>query len=755
MFDNLISKVIIFLMMSRYLHKLIFLFLVLSVSESAGAQGYLWPMQGNRRLSSTFLEFREGHLHAGIDIRSFGELGLPCFAVREGYVERVKVQPYGYGKALYLRLDDGNIAVYAHLYGFSAVIDSLVYARRMATHNSWCDIRLPEGKYRYRRGETLAYTGQTGTRAPHLHFELRDRRGRPFNPLMETYSVPDNIPPVISSLEVAPLSPGSRVNGQLLSSVFSFERRAGGVYRLADTLQLSGSFGFGVSAWDRQAAGVYRMEPFSMEVMVDGDTLYRLENRIFSYYQSGDVRFEFNDYNSGWSRRFKNLYRKEGNSLPHRSGPGTVSGAGVSGEGISLNKSLHRADLRVRDIAGNISRAYFYFRIHSYPEVMNLRKLANSDEVIISSADPDGGKVRENLFESLDGGVTWKELGVEKIGSYTRAAVTPNRYSAYKYEIIDDEGMELSGTFAAKAERPGEDMVFSDCSLILAAGSVILDIKTDRILSSPPSVEAYPGILPEEIVQTGEKRYSARFGIGSLSDGENLFRVRGLDYRGFELEDFTAAGILFFRSGSDLEWPASDTLGLRFSSPSVSGSAPCVISPPDAAVRVDSAMVPVISPFRLDFQEGAFLEPLVISADAGGRVGLYKYDPDDSSWSCRGPAGAEGGISITRAGIYALFRDGLPPRIGKVAISEKPAGSGFFRNYSYSIPIADDESGIDPYSAEVFWNGKWVVSVWDDIRERLFIPVPSTNMDREISLKVGISDKIGNRSVENFSFVIE
>ncbi len=737
------------------MNKFIFLFLVLSVSESAGAQSYLWPMQGNRKLSSTFLEFREGHFHAGIDIRSFGELGLPCFAVRDGYVERVKVQPYGYGKALYLRLDDGNVAVYAHLYGFSAGIDSLVYWRRRAADNSWCDIHLPEGKYRFGKGEILAYTGQTGTKAPHLHFELRDRRGRPFNPLIETYSVPDNIPPVISSLEVTPLSPGSMVNGRLVRSVFPFERRAGGIYQLGDTLQLSGVFGFGLSAWDRQAGGVYRMEPFSMELLVDGDTLYRLENRSFSYYQSGGVKFEFNDYGSGWNGRFKNLYRKQGNSLPDRSGPGVVSGAGASGEGIRLDNSLHRADIRARDISGNISRAYFYFRIHRYPEIRSVRKLVNSDEVIISSSDPDGGKVREELFESPDGGFTWKALEVESIGSYARAAVTSHPYPAYKYEIIDDEGMKLSGTFAPVFERPGEDMVFSDCSLILAAGSVILDVRADRILSSPPSVDAYPGILPEEVIQTGEKSYSARFHNGSLPDGENLFRVRGSDYRGFSFEDFLAAGIFFFRSGRELVWPAADTLSLRFSSPSVSGTAPCVISPSNAAVRTDSSRIPVISPFRLDFQEGAFLKPLVLFSDAGGRIGLYKYDKDGSSWSCLGPAAAEGGITINRAGVYALFRDGLPPRIGKVGISEKPAGSGFFKNYCYSIPVVDDGSGIDPYSAEVYWNHRWVVSVWDDIRGRLFIPVPSSVTDREVSLKVGISDKIGNRSVENFSFVIK
>ncbi|MBD3179240.1 MAG: peptidoglycan DD-metalloendopeptidase family protein, partial [Candidatus Latescibacteria bacterium] len=177
--------------MRVYFYKLILILMGVIISGEAAGEGYLWPMPGKRKLSSTFFEFREGHVHAGIDIRSFGQMGLPCYAVDDGYVERVKVQPYGYGKALYLRLSDGNTAVYAHLYGFSFRLDSLVYARRTASRSSWTDIHLPRGQYSFRAGDILAYTGSSGTRAPHLHFELRDSRGNPFNPLIGSYSVPD------------------------------------------------------------------------------------------------------------------------------------------------------------------------------------------------------------------------------------------------------------------------------------------------------------------------------------------------------------------------------------------------------------------------------------------------------------------------------------------------------------------------------------------------------------------------------------
>ena len=86
-----------------------------SLYSSGYAEIYLWPLHGERLLSSSFSEYREGHYHAGIDLRTFGRIGLPCLAVGDGSVQRIKVGPAGYGKALYLKLEDGRTAVYAHL----------------------------------------------------------------------------------------------------------------------------------------------------------------------------------------------------------------------------------------------------------------------------------------------------------------------------------------------------------------------------------------------------------------------------------------------------------------------------------------------------------------------------------------------------------------------------------------------------------------------------------------------------------------
>ena len=69
----------------------------------AADPGKVWPMAAKPALSSSFGEFRGGHLHAGIDVRSFGKDGIPCRAVADGYITRIRASIFGYGKALYLR----------------------------------------------------------------------------------------------------------------------------------------------------------------------------------------------------------------------------------------------------------------------------------------------------------------------------------------------------------------------------------------------------------------------------------------------------------------------------------------------------------------------------------------------------------------------------------------------------------------------------------------------------------------------------
>ena len=57
-----------------------------------------------------------------------GNIGDNLYAIESGYISRISINPTGYGKAIYLKLEDGNTVVYAHLDHFMPELDNLINA---------------------------------------------------------------------------------------------------------------------------------------------------------------------------------------------------------------------------------------------------------------------------------------------------------------------------------------------------------------------------------------------------------------------------------------------------------------------------------------------------------------------------------------------------------------------------------------------------------------------------------------------------
>ena len=77
-------------------------------------------------LAGNFGEIRGGHFHAGIDIKTQQVEGKKVFAAADGYVSRIKISLYGYGKVIYVRHPNGYTTAYAHLQQFNDSINQIV-----------------------------------------------------------------------------------------------------------------------------------------------------------------------------------------------------------------------------------------------------------------------------------------------------------------------------------------------------------------------------------------------------------------------------------------------------------------------------------------------------------------------------------------------------------------------------------------------------------------------------------------------------
>jgi hypothetical protein len=731
--------------------------LLTAIVSSVDAEIYLWPLHGPRYISSSFGEFRDGHFHAGLDLRTFGRMGLPCLAIQDGEAVRVKIAPGGYGKAIYVRLDDGTTAVYAHVDGFTRDIDKLTYDWRVSRGVSWCDLYLPEGRFRFSAGDTVCYTGTTGTSAPHLHFEIRDERERPLNPLETLYRVPDDRPPVISGLEAVPMSPQSRIDGSPSAAIYRF--RADGVrnYVLEDTLHLEGIFGFAASLWDEQGFGNYRLAPLEVELSADGTVIYRLTNRSFDYGQTGEVALEYDVLGDGPANRYLVLFRKPGSTLTDREGSGLVASLGHgSAEYVRLGEGLHRIEISARDASGNVSHAAFHCLVGRSPVIEEARRLSSAPEVIVSARDPAGGSITGYLYESLDGGDTWKSVPLEPYGRYKKGTPTPADEEVYRFLVRNERGLLAERYFSASAPRRLEGKVFSQLIPALEYAGLSIRIVTDRILVDKPLLQVAFGDSTEspEVYRVGQKAYRSIVPLEMIGNGEVVISLGGMDYRGFSLNTVAVLGSLKMERGGERCFQLDDTVSICLVARSLWRDGLCIVREVPSPAAPSEGLIPVSTAFSLEFRRD-HIERLRLRCALGEKIGLFRWT-EEKGWKCAGVPAMEGGeISLPGSGVYAFFRDGLPPDFSTVAIEDSPAGSGFYRPYRYYVPVTETGCGVDAYATSAFLNGEQTVCEWDDLRGRLYIPIPASQPAGPATLRVEIADRAGNRSVDEYGFVIQ
>lgn len=247
---------------------------------------FISPVRIPLLLSANFAEIRADHFHSGIDIRTQGVTGHEIVAAASGYVYRIGVSPGGFGKALYLRHPSGYSTVYAHLDRFIPAIEDYVTEQQYSGRTFAVNLFPPPGKFVFRQGELIAYSGNTGSSSgPHLHYEIRKSDGElPLDPLTFEFGVKDNIKPIIESVGIYPLGRQAMVNGRNEDVLLPALGSHGNYYIRSDRpVTVSGPVGFGIRTHDLLNDSWNRCGVYSIELQVDGKTLYLFEMDRFSF----------------------------------------------------------------------------------------------------------------------------------------------------------------------------------------------------------------------------------------------------------------------------------------------------------------------------------------------------------------------------------------------------------------------------------------------------------------------------------------
>lgn len=194
-------------MIQRILFKIFILILILFGALQSYAQldtiKFAKPLNIDLLLTGNFAEPRGAHFHSGLDFRTYGE-GKALMSIADGYVSRINISPWGYGKAVYINHPNGYTSVYGHISRFEEPLASYVKKLQYQIESFSVDTILPENLLQITQGQIFAYSGNTGHSAgPHLHFELRESNTeKPVNTLNSVYKIKDNISPTILSIVV-------------------------------------------------------------------------------------------------------------------------------------------------------------------------------------------------------------------------------------------------------------------------------------------------------------------------------------------------------------------------------------------------------------------------------------------------------------------------------------------------------------------------------------------------------------------------
>lgn len=246
-----------------------------------------FPVEKYYGITSSFCEYRTNHLHAGVDFSTMQKNGVPVIAVMDGIAKQVKITYRGYGKALYFYHKNDLISVYAHLSKFHPKIEE--YLKPYYEKSIYPGLVELNPPIFFKKGEVIAFSGETGEGFPHLHFELR-KGNMPLNPVY-FFEEEKNSSLVIRRIVLRPESPYTLINGSPNKKSFYFP--------VKKEIKVMGRFSIGVEAYDfynGNKRGIKKIELYLKDKLVSS-----LEFKKFSYDFYNGVRFFYDGNFSSFS----------------------------------------------------------------------------------------------------------------------------------------------------------------------------------------------------------------------------------------------------------------------------------------------------------------------------------------------------------------------------------------------------------------------------------------------------------------------
>jgi hypothetical protein len=290
----------------------------------------------------------------GLDCRTDKAQNKKVLAAADGYIAKVKIEPYGFGQAIYINHPNGLTTLYAHLNNFYPALEKYVKQQQYALKSWAVYLDIPASLFPVHKGDTIALSGNTGgSQGPHLHFEIRDTKtDKVLNPSLFNFQIPDDVAPDIYRLAVYDRCISTY---EQTPKVFAL-KKVNGVYVTTPGLIIANTdkVSFGITASDRYTGssnknGIYETVLYENDKPIVG---FQLDSISYDETRYLNAHIDYKTRSSGGP------FIEHVSKLPgyNNSVYKTFNGDGV----IKIeDDSTHKIKIVVKDAFGNTSVLQF------------------------------------------------------------------------------------------------------------------------------------------------------------------------------------------------------------------------------------------------------------------------------------------------------------------------------------------------------------------------------------------------------------
>jgi murein DD-endopeptidase MepM/ murein hydrolase activator NlpD len=313
-------------------------------------------------LSGNFGELRPNHYHMGLDFKTEKRENLRVYAAAGGFVSRIKIEPGGFGRAIYIEHPNGFTTLYCHLNDFYPALEQWVRAQQEAAQQWEQSIQVPRGLFPIKQGDFIAMSGNTGgSQAPHLHFEIRRTNDDVnLNPQLFGFPLADQTKPTILRLGIHDRNQSTYAQGPQIVTV----RNTGGMYTTQPALIRTSAerVSFSITTYDTHTGSSNLNGVFEGELWVDDKPIIGFRMDQISYlstrYMNAHIDYRTKMTGGPYLQHLSELPGFLSSIYQKRGGDGVIQLG---------DQAIHRVRIISRDAAGNQSELQFNIQYNGAP----------------------------------------------------------------------------------------------------------------------------------------------------------------------------------------------------------------------------------------------------------------------------------------------------------------------------------------------------------------------------------------------------